>query len=226
MRELFFSVLFFLLVASLSAQVGFSTSYRGNEPDNWKMVANSDEGTALLGEGLAFGIDYWFRLKEVRVEFLPELNFAQYEKSVDIPVPAETRANYLSFFFNTNIYFLDFFSDCDCPTWSKQSDFFQRGLYFQISPGVSRIDQTVDFLEQEQNTSAWSFSLGTGLGLDIGFSNLITLTPHIGVRYYFETSWEGLANINAGNKLWTVTSEDSALLQYYAGLRLGVRFYE
>jgi hypothetical protein len=227
MKQLFVLIVLFFIGSSLSAQVGVSASVRSNQPSDWKLVNQlNGEEVNLLGDGLSFGVDYWFRLKQVRVEFLPEINFARYEQSTEAVGPATTEVNFLSFFFNTNFYFLDFFSDCDCPTFSKQSNLLAKGLFVQLSPGISRLDQQIDFLEQTEKTSAWSLSLGAALGYDIGFSNLVTLTPQAGARYFLPTSWDGLSSINGGIKEWAVTSEESSALQLFAGLRLGVRFYE
>lgn len=227
MKQLFVLIALFFIGPSLSAQVGVSASVRSNQPQNWKLVhVLNGEEVNLLGDGMAWGVDYWFRLKQVRIEFLPELNFAQYEQSTDVVGPATTKVNFLSFFFNTNFYFLDFLSDCDCPTFSKQSNVLAKGLFLQVSPGISRLDQQIDFLEQTEKASAWSLSLGAALGYDIGFSNLITLTPQVGGRYFLPTSWDGLSGINGGIKEWEVASEESSVLQLFAGLRLGVRFYQ
>ena len=227
MKKLFVIAFVFILHNQISAQIGLSATYRSNQASDWKLTnVLSGEEVNLLGDGLAYGVDYWFRLKQARIEFLPELNFAQFKQSTDVTGAANTKVNYLSFFFNTNLYFLDFFSDCDCPTFSKQSNLLARGLFLQLSPGASRLDQSIDFLEQTETVSAWSFSLGAVLGYDFVFSNFITVTPQVGARYYLATSWDSLSNINAGIKEWEVASEESTLLQFYAGLRLGVRFYE
>lgn len=227
MKKLLLLPLFFIACQVLSAQIGLSASYRYNEPDNWKLVHTlTGDETLIMGDGPAYGIDYWFRLKELRIEFLPELNFAQFKETVAAAGSAEAKINYLSFFLNTNFYLLDLFSDCDCPTFSKQSNLLSRGLFVQLSPGISRVDQKIDLLEQKSNSKAWSLSFGAALGYDVGFSNLVTLTPIIGVRYYLNTAWDDLSSINGGIKEWEVVSEESSLLQYYGGLRLGIRFYE
>ena len=227
MKKLLLLPLFFATLYISHAQIGISGSYQLNNSHDWKLtnVLNNSEEINLLGNGPAIGIDYWFRLKSVRIEFLPELNFARFSKAIDFSGKPETQATYLGLFFNTNFYFLDFFSDCDCPTWSKQSDGLAKGLFLQLSPGISMVNQKTIFNEGSNTLKAenWIPSIGAALGFDIGVSDLVTISPKAGFRYYTSTEWSGLNDINNGIKEWSVESEKSSLLQFTAGLRVGIR---
>jgi len=57
-----------------------------------------------------------------------------------------------------------------------------------VTPGYARYDFT-PFTSSPRETSG-GFTIGGGVGLDIGISNLLTLTPFAGVRYGMGTLTE------------------------------------
>lgn len=135
------------------------------------------------------GIHYWFMLKKKRIEFLPELTYAYAGNFID----NATRASIQRFGFqvHTQIYALDFNEDCNCPTFAKQGPSINKGFFIHVTPGVSyqqfsfTLDESSsnpDF-NQEIKSNQLFWSAGLGLGLDLGLSELITLTPI--VSYYF-----------------------------------------
>ncbi|MEN0004734.1 MAG: autotransporter outer membrane beta-barrel domain-containing protein [Bacteroidota bacterium] len=222
MKNLFLVLLFAVLQTPLFGQFGINASYCFNDAPDWqgRDLEIVSQDAQVLADGFAFGIDYWFRLKNQRIEFLPELNFARFaiDETVDFTV-----TNY-SLFFNTNIYFLDFQGDCDCPTWSKEGPTLEKGLYFQLSPGITYIQQEIETIISTLDDSELAFSLGAGLGFDIGISDLITITPNAGVRYFFPTNWEDLEILNLESSDSSPPSTESTNLQFHAGIRLGFRF--
>ncbi len=209
------------------AQFGLTAGRHFNNASDWEI--ETENGTRpLLEDGYSIGIDYWFRLKNARVEFLPEINYARYERTLD-PV-AESTVNNLSLFFNANIYFLDFFGDCDCPTFSKREPFFKKGLFLRLSPGISYLDQTLASTVPissgaglgvpEIDDEGVAPSIGVGLGFDVGLSDLLTLSPLATIRYYPSTEWEGL---NGENVNLAIRSAESGIWQFLIGIRLGFR---
>ncbi|MEM1217192.1 MAG: hypothetical protein AAGJ82_15965, partial [Bacteroidota bacterium] len=126
--------------------------------------------------------------------------------------------------FNTNFYVLDFEGDCDCPTFSKQGPGLQKGLFLQLSPGWSYFSQTLNDnlfgVQVTDNISAFNF--GLGLGLDLGLSDLVTITPQVGFRYYPSVEWPALGD-ESPIILPTEIQAESSLQQLTAGLRLGIR---
>lgn len=169
---------------TLSAQFGVSGYYNMN--------SNTDRAFADLTAGFdpfevengyEAAVHYWFRLKNKRVEFLPTAYFAFAE------TPAtDSDFNEIGFQFKTNVYVFDFGGDCDCPTFGKQGPALEKGFFLQLSPGVARYTFGPDAsINTESRTS---FTLGGGIGLDIGVSNLLTITPFAGVRYGLNSNSE------------------------------------
>lgn len=215
-------LVFLGLSLNLSAQFGLKGKYvkPGN---NWQLMPSGtgqEETTDLFDKGWSAGVDYWFRLKNKRVEFLPELNYMQLGNS--LPAYAENQAKVYSFFFNTNIYFLDFAGDCDCPTWSKEGPTLEKGLFLQLSPGASYWDATIGADDFYLANRTVVFSIGGALGFDLGLSDLITLTPMVNARYFPSVKLENVETLNSQLEGF-VSSDTANPLLWSAGLRLGVR---
>ncbi|MCR9100006.1 MAG: hypothetical protein NXI25_08655 [bacterium] len=219
---------FLAFVVQLNAQLGLSGSARFNDAPDWAYPASVAGQTNPLGNGWAVGVDYWIPLGQTRIDLLPELNFGRSEQTLDIlGNPHEFAQNAFSLFLNTNFYVLDLEGDCDCPTFSKSGDFFQKGFFLQVSPGVSYFQHTIQTRESaavDIEDEAFAFSIGAGAGLDIGLSDFLTLTPMAGFRYYFPSEWAGLEEIFLTAEPDPLFETESAVRQFWAGLRLGIRF--
>lgn len=228
MRRSIYLALFFLVAVSLHAQVGLSGHYLSGQAEKWQYtpLSTNQESVDLPGTGWQAGIDYWFRLKNVRIEFLPTLAYSTQEQTIEGEFNAlDTRANAFHFFFNTNIYFLDLEGDCDCPTFSKQGPGLQKGIFLQLSPGYSLFDFSInnEAIGEEYTADDAGFNMGLALGLDLGIADVLTITPMIGARYYPSLTWSTLGE-EAGLGLPEKVESESSLLQYHAGIRLGFRF--
>ncbi|NBC06465.1 MAG: hypothetical protein GVY26_04660 [Bacteroidetes bacterium] len=208
-----------LSATTLQAQLGIRAGYNMNDAPDWVFEGDFTSQADLLSDGYSFGIDYWLPMQSYRVDFLPELNYGRFTEN------ALTEAQWFSFFLNTHFYFLDFEGDCDCPTFSKSGGAFQKGLFFQLSPGVTYQNATVNELENEDTEGFWSYSIGAGLGLDIGVSDFFTITPIVSYRYFLPSDWQALGIYENDDPLLPqVRSSESAINQIYTGVRLGFRF--
>lgn len=217
-----------LLAGSLSAQLGLTTAYRFNEAPDWA-YPNALAESAPLGNSWAVGIDYWIPLGKTRIDLLPEVSFGQSVRTLQLSDlnRFEYRQNAYSLFLNTHFYVFDLQGDCDCPTFSKSGDFFQKGFFLQVSPGVSFFQYAIEELSEDPGLQAdesqLAYSIGVGAGIDIGLSDVLTLTPMAGFRYYLPSEWEGLDEVVQKEPDLPFTTE-SSIRQIWAGLRLGIRF--
>lgn len=208
---------------SLQAQFGIKGSYHFSDAADWQVTsATSSTTESVIGNGWSVGVDYWFRLKNYRVEFLPELNYSQLNQ--DFSSEGWTNnASFTSFFFNTNIYLFDIKGDCGCPTFSKQGPKIGTGIFVQISPGLTYAGSELVYQEQTFDANDISLSIGAAIGLDVGLSDLVTVTPMIGLRYFPSISWDSLGTADDESGRLTVDEASSSLSQWYAGVRVGFR---
>lgn len=211
------NVLFFGLPAK--CQVGLLAGIANFKASEWLDAVDKRTNKNLHDlSGLQLGADYWFRLKEKRVEFTVEGNYTNLSESALASNNQVEIAEY-GLQLNTSIYPLDFGSDCYCPTWSKNGDVFAKGFFLQLIVGAvyqNKRLKTPDFTSHHKDLA---YKIGAGLGLDIGLSDFFTLTPLIRLEYFPGLHWEGLATENVGD-------DDTNASRLFAGLRLGFRFDE
>jgi len=220
---------FILFQISANAQFGITIKQNLNSFPIWE-----DRATAALRSdvdlfplGQEYGFDYWIRLKNKRIEFLPQLAVSTFR----------TKLNGASFLdgyilnrahlnLNTNIYFLDFNSDCDCPTFSKQGNFFTKGFFLQISPGLVYNRELINYIVDDPDfdlKTNLSYKIGVALGLDIGLTDLFTITPIVGINYYPSVDWESFDLLHYDATIVSPTSNKTTVRELQFGIRLGFR---
>ncbi|WP_238750583.1 hypothetical protein [Neolewinella maritima] len=207
MRQLFVSLLV-VCSCSLMAQFGATAYYNFNDARllDWP---GADLGTDRLryDNSVEAALHYWFRLPKRRIEFQPTVYYAR-QLSGSTPASNELGAQ-----FKTNIYLFDLSTDCNCPTFGKQGPQLQKGFFMQLSPGIS----SHQFTDQDRHTA---FTVGGGIGVDIGISNLLTLTPIAAVRHtlggiptFEQTTTDGIM----------VTGGDQSLTSFQLGIQATFR---
>lgn len=206
MRLLFTSTLLFFSSLVLG-QIGISAKYLNSNTRDWKNVITNTTGSEnFLDTGLEFGINYWFRLKNHRIEFLPEIVYSKRSQDDFALSQSYFSAKMNSIGINTNIqiYPLDFSNDCNCPTFSKDGNLISKGFYWLISPGLAQTSKemvvlrsdvtgvSTETIKSDNNIVA---HIGLGAGLDIGIADLFTISPFAIYDFSFGHKWEELGNI-------------------------------
>ncbi len=214
----------FIISIPLNAQVGLSGHYKSMTASGWEDIiatynVENSNNMVPLKNGYSISLDYWFRLKNKRVEFLPEVNYSAFSNDNN-----SLSTNFYSFFANVNLYFLDFDGDCDCPTFGKEGPSLKKGLHFQISPGLSYIQKSVNLFALSQSQSGLAFNVGVGLGYDMGFSDFFTLTPIVKYYFYPGHNWPDFDVTLNGRAFNGEPGNTTPLTHFTAGVRLGFRF--
>lgn len=175
------------------AQFGVRIKYNSNNYKNWQNSLENkySTDTKMLSPGYELGVDYWFRLKKKRIEFMPELYYSTAKTSYsNAALLQNMEATTFGFNFHAQIYALDLEGDCDCPTFSKGGSGIDKGLFFHFTPGIFRhttratFDPISSFAVNPVNHIG--FKAGVGVGIDFGISDFLTLTPI--VSYYFNSA--------------------------------------
>lgn len=183
--------IFVLMVSTTSwckAQFGLNARYI---KPNFSDVENEN----IVKFGIGGGIDYWFRLKTKRIEFMPEIGYENFETNIP-----GLKMNSFYFMFKTNFYLLNFNEDCNCPTFSKDGNTISKGFFISIAPEVKSF--TTEFIEKESTIVG---GVVLGAGIDFGITELLTITPNVG--------YEITSNIN-----------DASYSALQLGIRTGFRF--
>ncbi|MBK8955621.1 MAG: hypothetical protein IPM34_08700 [Saprospiraceae bacterium] len=176
---------------------------------------NPETGTrALQTEALKdvnFGLSYAIQFKKVRIELHPglsvgygggeflnsDLNFNQFTAKVLLPM---------------TIYPFDLSSDCNCPTFNKQGEVFEKGLHFIVQPGIGHAWRTVDELDKPENSKTSEAEIGLGIGFDFGLNRHSTLNFYALLAQHLN----GKYSISEDQKSWI---KSSSHLSFQLGLR-------
>lgn len=172
-RKLTLAVFIFLSY-QMSAQVGISVGYQSLNFNPDGAVSTFDQRY----DGPVVTADYWFRLRNYRVEFRPGFTYGRLNSDA-------VKINKYQAVFSTRIYPFSFDDDCDCPTFSKRSGFFEDGFFLSLNPHFGWYDFSVAVFDPEPDYSLDDllFHIDIGAGIDIGFSDQFTLTPELRYRY-------------------------------------------
>jgi len=181
----FVLVILLFTITDASAQFGIRAKYNLNsfsEWDNWLDESTTGDIDKIFPTTIELGVDYWFRLKNHRIEFMPELAMGLKTNSTYSNLGADADFSYFAFILNTQIYAFDLTGDCDCPTFSKQGPSLKKGFFFNIAPGLIYNTKELNLentMIPPTETNQINLRLGVGVGYDIGFSDLFTITPSI-----------------------------------------------
>lgn len=231
-KSTFLLLISILFLGNLQAQFGLSIYRDVQSFSDWesdRTNQNTGPSQSLLPSGTEVGIDYWFRPKNFRVEFLPQFAFST--SSTAIPTATVVDKYSMEGFhlrLNTHIYFMDLLGDCDCPTFSKDSNILKKGLFVHLGPSVSYYSNTMDFVDSERKsykTNNSQFNVNLGLGVDIGISNLITISPIIKYAFVGQANWRGLYQYQQEMTPSENDIEDakSSFQKFQFGIRVGIR---
>jgi hypothetical protein len=171
-------ILFFvgMLGFTTRAQFGFGLDYF---PERFTLESDGPE-SFLLRNGSLIYINGHFRLRNVRVEFLPYLGY--FSSKGDYTLSGNelnVKGGGLALGSRIHFYPMDFYNDCKCPTFNKSGLWFKKGLYLYVDPQF--LNYTFDRLSDLYGIEDETFSnLNTsfGIGLDMGFSSGLIISPY------------------------------------------------
>ncbi len=187
------------------AQVGLRVQYGQVSNSNWEesSIPNSCDCFIPQRNYKSIALDYMIRHKEKRIEFYPaltyvktdEFGFSEFDQNIH-------HTESIRLIFNTQLYPLDFHSDCDCPTWSKDNDFFKKGFFIFIAPeiGVRNHKGRNADSSLKLSNQGMVYGISGGIGLDIGISELLTLSPILRVGYLASSTWKNFIETDLSDK--------------------------
>jgi len=209
---------------TLNAQVGVSLSYRNIDAPYWGLLLGENE--TIFKNGHSFSVDYWLKMRNVRIDLLPELGFSKFSNEI-APIGIYPKRTFISQFFNfqlnANIYPLDFFKQYTEKELRNPTENVAHSLFVQISPGVSMVYLSYRAALEEMllPPRRTSYFIGLGAGFDIHYKNYLTLTPMLRYQHYPSVQWVGLSEIQ-DEFTDDFFREDSFVNQVAFSIRLGV----
>jgi hypothetical protein len=202
------SCVFFLSTGTfLLGQVGLNFSYAQQNYNTWNQFFKTNYLAAPNAENVyenafRYAIDYRLKLPNKRIEFYPEINFSTQKTNYLVEIinmNTDLKAHTLGLGLRSQFYIFDIDGDCDCPTFSRSEPFLKKGTYLFMSAGYYRMrnnlvynSTNVTLIYIEGNTN---WNLGVGLGIDIGLSEHLTLSPYYKYEFNGPTEFKSLNDI-------------------------------
>lgn len=168
------------------AQLGIGVFYNRITPNTPSYPSLSYNMDDMIG----VEVDWWFRLKKYRLEFLPTIYFQS-----DI-ITKGTKQNHVNNYstgiiWKNVLYPFDFLDDCDCPNFSKGQFDIKKSFFVLFNIGAGYDDMPLFQIEdfKLEKSQGWHWIAGMGLGFDIGISDFYTISPYIAYQFTQSKNW-------------------------------------
>ncbi len=206
-------VIVLFIVESAATQVSFSGYYSALSAPGWKNAIESKANGELHDwNGFNVSVASYFRLKEKRLEFEPELGFSKNRATM---ADASISTQKVALGLNILYYPFDFYNDCNCPVWAKPGNVFDKGFFLLLYGGGAWFERKFNSNSFQDTDISLQEFFGFGAGLDLGLSEVLTFTPLFRRVYYPQVDWKYIS----GNE-----TEVSFVKNWQVGLKIGVRF--
>lgn len=219
---------FFL--SDVTAQTGVHVITGWQNYQSWKAIADESEiewRAQPPATYYGFALDYWFRLENLRIEFLPSLEYTRTytDKSNHINTQLENwHWQRMSVHWNTNFYLLEMQDDCTCPSFSKQGNFIENAFFVSLGLGATYYSGAISgHYDGMSELKQFAPVLSLGTGLDFGLSDFLTITPYYKWQYTPSVTWENLSNHMGSGNTMALFNETSAK-HHTIGIRVGMRW--
>lgn len=188
----------FLLPIIGFSQVGIKFSVDQAIYDDWNNLSGEQD---LLKTQYGLGIEYWLRLKNVRIEFFPELSYSQssFESETATSDAHNFQINSGGLLIKTHFYVMDFNGDCDCPTFSKDGNFFTKGFFLAVAPVLRLEHRKINALDDSFQGSSMQIygQVQLGTGIDFGATKALTITPFFNYIITPSVQWQDIGSAYA-----------------------------
>lgn len=217
-----FFMLFMLKVLHLSAQYDLSLEFQRPSYSGWDQLIEqpgvSSQGIFNWKAGAGFA--YRIFPNEFRLGYRPGIQAFYGQNSLfhelsGVKYDHQIIQAYLNF--PVQVFPFDLWGDCNCPTFGRQHDFFQKSFYLEFIPAFSLKQLRFSSEIHKSVSNDFSFHAGIGAGLNFAFNDLLTLSPMLSYHYGYPENWDGLgAQLGetdvfdrTGSSIWQLTLKAS-----------------
>jgi len=231
MKSCYLIVIFLAISSGISAQLGARLTYIDTSIPYLEGLTLNNNGWPsfdVFGSGYGVGIDYAIRIPKKRIEFYPELSITNNKENFD-KWDFTLSHSLIALAVNSHFYPLDFGNSCKCTSLLKNGNVFKKGFFFSIMTGLHHNTHSVD---SGSKSSDLKPALGFGIGLDLGISKRLLLSPFLQYAWHRNTVLEDFRYPNNLDNSGPFIIHyhypaPSAFKQLKAGVRIGLQpFYE
>ncbi len=213
------------LCTDMFAQLGFTFAPTRGMASEWQVLTENyltQRHTDLLKYGFTATVDYTIDLKASEWEFRPAFHFM---RSTFLTPKHDFSIHAVGV--QTNFNFIPL-KDAQKREWPGAV------LYFQFSPGIdyvkmrySAVNTENGTIVREEKTSDTQIALNGGLNLllDLHLTDLLMVSPMVGVRYFPNLEWTGFTRA-VSNGDFTHEYDQINWRHVVYGLRIGLNLHD
>jgi hypothetical protein len=212
----------FALASPAQAQLGISVASAQGQAIEWQVVTENfivHRRADFLRFGTSSVIDYAIPLKKNSVFFRPGI-FLMFANSTYYP----HRFQVGGYGLQGNIEFA-FWGETD-----KDGDAVPFRPFLQLSPALTVVNMRYDRYFSEQLTAfekqvvkTISPNIGANLFVEFKLSQLVTIAPMVGIRFFPNLNWKGFTDGVTGGQI-VGTYDRTNLRHYNFGIRIGLSY--
>ena len=179
-------LIFFFIALNLGyCQIGYQLDFNRHSMNQKTAPTGLIPKADLKAYGAMFGSQYWFRLKNYRLEFLPGAHVGAFANNNEEYKNYKIRDILFQMDMPVLMYPLKFKEDCNCPTFKKNGNLMEKGFHLIGQAGFSLNFRNINHDSVSISKTTFTPLLGGGCGLDIGINKTLTLTPFVLYTLYF-----------------------------------------
>jgi hypothetical protein len=214
-----------LLCLTCQAQVGIRAGFVQLEAPGFELAQRGQTFLSPPGNGPAFSMDYRLKIRNLRLEFRPEVQWV-------IPRSGEsagwrTSGNYMGIWGNVTLFPFDLKGDCDCPTFGRQGRPIHKSLFLEAAPGLHYLYNEVSVTIPGSNDMVFKDSFvapggAIGIGAELKLQRNLSVSPFARMIVLPNLSWPGLLEAAEAESLDPLEAQ-AFLSGLNVGLRIGFR---
>lgn len=227
MKKCLLSCTFLLFLINVQAQIGLSVAPTSSFAPDWQVIVENfvtHEHTDFLEYGASGSLDYTIRLKNPSWRIQPAIHAMRSD------------INYVPHQFD--VYSIGILANIGYTPFKKETRNKIGGKpvwIIQLSPGVSHVHSRyrqpileggsfIGRFEKFEGNSI-SCSIGVQMLLEWQLTELLSLSPLAGIRYFPRVTWDGFTGYFAGTEL-SNSFDTTSWRHLFFGLRIGLNLKE
>ena len=181
-------ILFLFFSFNINSQIGIKIAYNNTQYSEINEILNQATGTKeqIFNNIFLAGINYDLSIERTGIVLMPGVSYGMsYSKIED----HSFNLHRISFDLPFKIYPMNTEGDCGCPDFSLRNKFFEKHLFFLLSPSyiIDMKDLKTENINYKISNSY--FKIGLGAGITIPIVESFSISPTILYNWAFKDYW-------------------------------------
>ena len=222
-KKILIASLLILSSQVIKAQIGIDFIANKNKFTSWNDVIYeySENQDKIFEYSFGGGINYWFRLRDFRLEFTPGVYYLYSDfKLNDVNRHYKYISHIIGIEFDANVYPFDFIRrtyERDCPSFSNGNDWLKKSFFVQFSPGIFGVAREIKDAPEKVSVKNIAGKFDFGIGVDMKLTRHLIVAPILKYGLDIGDKWDGFSEFHGEKNFNDGTSNSylSLTLAFY-----------